>query len=249
MINIEQIAPNAHRIVIMEEFRQADAQKIVEFARQQNEGGEGGNLLLDLTAMVTFNLSAISEELAHLPTLMQLLYKLDRIAIVSDDDWVRTLSRLESALLPGVTYAVYDHDEAEAARAWVMEEAEAPHSGAFREIDLGKPGIVAYEISGRLDREESERGVAMVRARLEDPENTRLMLVIRNWHGFDLDRLLSGQVLSGKLEIARKLDRYAIVGGPKWVGRYAEFTGAFVKAQIKAFDLNEQDKALAWLEG
>ena len=64
----------------------------------------------------------------------------------------------------------------------------------------------------------------------------------------DLDRLLSREVLSGKLEIARKLERYAIVGGPKWVRRYAEFTSAFVNAEIKSFELEDQDKAIAWLE-
>ena len=130
-----------------------------------------------------------------------------------------------------------------------MGESDGPHTGAIRELDLGKPGIVAIELAGRLDREESERGIALVRQRMEETGATRMMLVIRDWHGFELDRLLSKQVLSGKLEIARNLERYAIVGGPKWVGNYAEFTSAFVKAQIKAFKLDEQEQALEWLEG
>ncbi len=249
MIDIDQIAPNAHRIVIMEEFHQADAQRIVEFARQQNAGGKGGNLLLDLTAMATFNLSAISAELAHLPTLMQLLYKLDRIAIVSDDEWVRNLSRLESALLPGVTYQVYDDDEEPAARAWIMGETDEPRSHAFFELELGKPGIAAFELSGRLDLEQAKRGVELVRQRLEQPDCSRLLLVIRSWHGFDMEAMFNGDLIAGKFDVIDSIERYAIVGGPGWVRTAAQVARNFITPKIRTFDLYEQSEAVAWLEG
>ncbi|WP_394730314.1 STAS/SEC14 domain-containing protein [Altererythrobacter sp. GH1-8] len=248
MIEIERLSDKAHRMVVIAEFVQADAEQLVQFAQERNAAGGGGNLLIDVTAVTDFSFSAVAVELAHMPSLIKWVYGLDRIAIISDNAWVRTGSRLESALLPRVTYEVYDENEADAARAWIMEESAGPHTGAIRELDLGKPGIVAIELAGRLDREESERGIALVRQRMEETGAARMMLVIRDWHGFDLDRLMSREVLSGKLEIARNLDRYAIVGGPKWIRSYAEFTGAFVKAQIKAFALDEQDKALAWLE-
>ncbi|GMN02559.1 STAS/SEC14 domain-containing protein [Erythrobacter sp. MTPC3] len=249
MINIEKLSENAHLIVVMEKFHQADAEKIIEFAKSREEAGGGGHLLADLTAMAGFTWSAVSVELAHIPTLMKWVYGLERIAIISDDDWIRTASRLESALLPGVTYEVYDDDEADAARAWIMEEAEGPHTGAFRELDIGKPEIAAFELSGRLDREESERGVAMVRARMAEDDCSRLMIVIKHWHGFDPDTLLSSAVASGKLDLIGKLDRYAIVGGPKWIGSMAGVVGALLKPEIRAFDLDKRDKAIAWLGG
>lgn len=248
MIDIETLSDSAHRIIVMAEFHQSDAEKLVHFAKERNAAGGGGHVLIDVTAVTDFTFSAVAVEFTHMPTLFKWIYGLDRIAVISDNEWVRTGARLESAMLPGVVYEVYDDDEADAARAWIMEQSDAPHEGAFRELDLGTTGIAAYELSGRLDSTESKRGVAAVRERLQDPECRRLLLIIRNWHGFDLDRLLSREVLSGKLEIANKLERYAIVGGPKWVRRYAEFTGNFVRAEIKAFDLDEQDKAIEWLE-
>lgn len=249
MIEIEKLSERAYRMVVIAEFRQDDAERLVSFAKERNEAGGGGNLLIDVTAVTDFTLSAVAVEFTHMPSLFKWIYGLERIAIISDNDWVRTGARLESALLPGVVYEVYDEDEAEAAKAWVLEASTSPHAGAFKELELGKPGLAGFELSGRLDRAESERGVALVRKRMEEAGCNRLLLVIRNWHGFDLDRLLSREVLSGKLEIARKLERYAIVGGPKWVRRYAEFTSAFVKAEIKSFDLDEEDQAIAWLKG
>lgn len=249
MIDIEQISDKAHRIVVMEAFHQADAEQLVKFAKSRKDAGGGGNLLVDLTAMATFTFSAVTVELAHVPSLMEWVYGLDRIAIISDDDWVRSAARLESALLPGVIYQVYDEDEGDAARDWVLEQASAPRTGAIREIDIGRPNIAAYELSGRLDRAEAERCIASVRARLEDPACSRLMIVITNWHGFDPNVLLSSEVIAGKLDLIGKLDRYAIVGGPDWIGNMARVIGTALKPEIRAFDLDEQDQAAVWLEG
>ncbi|WP_299195902.1 STAS/SEC14 domain-containing protein [uncultured Erythrobacter sp.] len=247
MIEIETIAPHAHRIIAIAEFRQGDVKTLLNFVKERNESDGGGNLLIDVTSMASFSFSAVAEEIGHMGTFMKYIYGLDRIAIISDEKWIRTAARLESALLPRVVYQVYDDDEAEAARAWVLEETDQPHRGAFREIDSGNPAIAAYELSGRLDREESERGVAMVRAALEAPECSRLMMVIRHWHGFDPDAAISRKVMVGKLELLKNLERYAIVGGPAWIGNLAGFFGALVKPAIKSFDLDEQDEAIAWL--
>lgn len=248
MIDIEKISDKAHRIAMMEEFHQADAEQLVDFAKKRNAAGGGGNLLFDATAVAGFTFSAVTVELAHIPTLMKWIYGADRIAIVADEKWIRTGSRLESALLPGVTYEVYDEDEAEAARAWILEEADSPHTGAFHELDIGKPGIAAFELAGRLDREESERGVAMVRARIEDPDCSKLMIVIRNWHGFDLGSMFSSEVMRGKLDLIGKLDRYAIVGGPDWIRGFVGPINLLLKPDIRAFDLDERDEAVEWLE-
>lgn len=247
MINIERISPKAHRMVVMAEFRQDDAQAIVDFAKERLAAGDGGNLLIDLTSLAGLSLSAVTVELVHLPSVLRYAYGLDRIAIVSDEDWIRSAARLESALMPGLTYEVYDEDEGDAARAWVLEEVDAPHTGAFHELDIGAQGIAAFEVTGRLDREESERGIAIVRARMEDPDCSRLMMVIRNWHGFDVDAMFSSQVVGGKLDLIGRLDRYAIVGGPDWIGGMASVIGKLLKPDIRAFDLDEQDEALEWL--
>jgi hypothetical protein len=65
-------------------------------------------------------------ELTSLPRYVSralpLLGKLDkfgRVAVVADQGWVRAGSRLESAMLPGMKYRVYEPDERAEALAWV----------------------------------------------------------------------------------------------------------------------------------
>ncbi|MEM7701328.1 MAG: STAS/SEC14 domain-containing protein [Pseudomonadota bacterium] len=247
MISIETISPKAHRITAMGAFHFEDAEKFVAFAKERLASKEGGNLLIDLTALADFTFSAVSDQLMHIPSLLQFIYSLDRIAILSDEEWLRSAARLESALLPGVAYQVYDEDEADAAMAWVTEEVEEPHLGAFAEIDVGNASIAAFQLAGRLDSAESERGIAMVEARLKDPACSKLMMVIQSWHGFDAELLFDFGLMRSKMGLISEIDRYAIVGGPDWLGGTAQIMGALVKPKIRAFDLDDQDDAVGWL--
>jgi len=247
MITIENIAPNAHRITVMGAFHYDDAEKSVAFAKERLASKEGGSLLIDLTALADFSFSAVSDELMHIPSMLKFVYSLDRIAIISDEEWLRSAARLESALLPGVEYQVYDDDEAEAALAWVTQEVDAPHLGAFTEIDVGNPAIAAFQLAGRLDSAESERGIAMVEARLQDPDCSSLMMVIKGWHGFDAELLFDFGLMRSKINLINEIDRYAIIGGPDWIGGTAQIMGSLVKPKIRAFDLDDQDEAVAWL--
>ena len=126
MIDIERLSPSAHRIVLYGEITYDDVAAFVAFAKAQDAAGEGGNVLFDLVAMAGIPpLSAFTLELVNIVPIMRWVWRLDRIAIISDEAWLRAASRLESMALPGVTYAVYDADEAEAARAWVLGEDAA----------------------------------------------------------------------------------------------------------------------------
>jgi hypothetical protein len=53
---------------------------------------------------------------AHLLTHLR---RFGRVAIVSEQRWVRTLARLESAILPGISYRVFDQPDHAMAFAWV----------------------------------------------------------------------------------------------------------------------------------
>jgi SpoIIAA-like len=247
MINIETLSPKAHRVTVMGPFHYEDAEGLVAFAKERLASGERGNLLIDVTSLADFTFAAISDQMIHIPSMLQFVYSLDRIAFISDEEWMRSAARLESMLLPGVTYQVYDDDEKDAALAWVLEEEEAPHKGAFRELDIGRADVAAFEVVGRLDGPESERGIAMVEERLDEPNCSKLMMVIRHWHGFEAELLFSPSLLSSKLKLVDKIERYAIVGGPGWVGGVAETMGKLIKPEIKAFDLDERDEALEWL--
>lgn len=246
MINIEPISDKAHEIAIYGAFTSDDMAQLVAFAREQNATGRGGNVLFDLVSLADFTFAAVLGELAHVPALMQWVTRLDRIAMISDEEWIRSTARLESILLPGVTYAVYDEDQAGTARAWVLGQHDRPYQGAMREREMDG-NIAVFEILGRLDREESELMVEQVRARLADPACSRLMVIIRRWHGFDAYTMFSSKLMQGKIELIDEVERYALVGGPAWVRQIAGGVSALIKPQVRTFELEEEAAALDWL--
>jgi hypothetical protein len=246
MIDIEPLSPKAHQILIYGEVSADDVAKLVAFAKDQNAQGLGGNVLFDLVSMASFSWASMLGELAHVPALLQWLYRLDRIAVVSDEEWIRSAARLESALLPGVTYAVYDAHEAERARGWVLEESAHPYTGAIAERDAGAR-LAVLDLTGRLDRHETERALALLQAKLADPDCARVMLVVHQWHGFDADTAFSSTVWQGKLGLIDQIERYALVGGPAWLRQMAAAFGALVKPEVRTFDLADEAAALDWL--
>lgn len=120
MIDIEQLAPHAHRIVVYGEVTAGDMARFAAFARDEVAARTRKSVLIDVVSFAAVSFAAVREELSHLAVLFRWAFSLDRIAIVSDEAWIRAASRVESALLPGLSYAVYDETEEPRAREWVM---------------------------------------------------------------------------------------------------------------------------------
>lgn len=66
-------------------------------------------------------LSGLSSILARAMPLFGELPRFDRIAVVADQTWVRMWARIESAILPFISYRIFTPDQREAALAWVTE--------------------------------------------------------------------------------------------------------------------------------
>jgi hypothetical protein len=59
---------------------------------------------------------------AYIARAMPLLGKLDRfgrVAVVADQAWIRAVTRIESAILPHISYRVFEPEDRDAALAWV----------------------------------------------------------------------------------------------------------------------------------
>ena len=66
---------------------------------------------------------------SHTARAMPLLGKLDRfgrIAIVADQAWVRVGTRIESMLLPTISYEVFEPDRRDEALDWAFGKSERP---------------------------------------------------------------------------------------------------------------------------
>jgi len=176
------------------------------------------------------------------------LRQFGRIAIVSDEGWIRAASRIESALLPFVRYEVYTLDQREHALAWVKGEVSEPRPEALRIVSTGDAGIFAFEVDGRITAE----SIAALRTHLlpldESGASLKLLGRIRRYNGFDPAILVDPQYIELKLSLLRQVSRYAIVGGPDWVKRGVALLAPLLRMELRHFDEADEDAARAWLE-
>ena len=120
----------------------------------------------------------------------------------------------------------------------------------FRVIPNG-PNRIDVEFSGKLDSEEMKAALDELISKTEGFEHGCMLYRIGDFElptlgaiGVELSRLPELFTLIGKF------DRAAVLTGKKWIQNASEIEGALIPGlEIKAFDLDEEAEAEAWLAG
>jgi len=85
-----------------------------------------GGMLVRAVGVEWPSLAAIGVELRHWGQLMAMVRKVDRVAVLTDDGWMRNLAAVESFLVPNLEICSFAPDEEAEARAWLEAGAAAP---------------------------------------------------------------------------------------------------------------------------
>jgi len=84
------------------------------------QGMENGRMLYRIGDFDFPTFGAIGVELSRLPSLLKLIGRFERVAVVADQAWLRTVSEWEGALIPGLQ--IRGFETVEAAEAWLAEQ-------------------------------------------------------------------------------------------------------------------------------
>lgn len=80
---------------------------------------EKGKMLYDVVDFHFPSLSAIAIEFVRLPSMLGLIKKFDRAAVLTDEKWIKKVSELEGMLIPGLEIKGFDRSRREEAEAWL----------------------------------------------------------------------------------------------------------------------------------
>lgn len=112
-------------------------------------------------------------------------------------------------------------------------------------LDNGSGKVIGFVVSDKLHDEDYKVFVPEIEEVIEREGTARLLLQMRDFHGWDLhaawDDMKFGVKHHGDLE------RMALVGEKKWEKWMASFTKPFTKAEVRYFDASEVDQAWEWL--
>jgi len=80
---------------------------------------ENGKMLYDVIDFHLPSLGAIVIEFSRLPSMFGLIKKFSHAAVLTDKIWIKKISELEGALIPGLEIKAFDRDQKEEAEAWL----------------------------------------------------------------------------------------------------------------------------------
>ena len=159
------------------------------------------------------------------------LRRFPRAAVVTSREWVRWIVRIQDAVLPQIEIRTFPPAERDDAFAWASQplprvEAEPPStSPSVRAIETATPGVIAFEVDGRIRSDDIPRLIATS----EDALKTQDGLVAMKMKGL------------------RQVERYALVGGPPWMKTVAAWSSPLVRTETRHFDLGQEGEAWRWL--
>ena len=130
MLTITPLSSRAIEVVAEGRFTAADVGPALNRLWEVLDEMPQLDILADVRGSPSIGLSAIIEEVKHLPSLFRLIRQVERVAIVADAGWVRAISKIESMVIPGVHYEVYERHEAAHARLWVLRQTDDPRPPA-----------------------------------------------------------------------------------------------------------------------
>ena len=118
----------------------------------------------------------------------------------------------------------------------------------FRVVPNG-PNRIDIEFGGKLDSTEMKAALDELFTKAEGIKHGRMLYLIGDFElptlgaiGIELSRLPQ------LLKLIGKFDRAAVLTNRKWVQTASEFEGALIPGlKIKAFNLDEEAEAEAWL--
>ncbi|MCB5175846.1 SpoIIAA family protein [Microvirga lenta] len=181
------------------------------------------------------------------------LHRFPRAAVVTDQEWVRWIARVEQAILPGVEVRIFPPAEKDAALAWASEPI--PHSASelepsepsIRPIGTTKPGVIAFEVGGRVGADDTRRLITLFNEAMDGHERLRVLVRVRNFDGVTLEALRQEGLIEAKMKGWQRVERYAVVGGPAWMEGLARGAAPFVGIQTRHFKPEDEAQAWDWL--
>jgi hypothetical protein len=212
------------------------------------ERNETTHVYVETEGMTGFDAKAWVEQIQRAWPLFGKLRRFGRVAVVSDQQWIRWWSRIESALLPGISYEMFDLTERERALDWVEGRIADPHESSFSILPTSDSRVIAFDMTGRASAETMEAVVREIMPRLEAVEGpVRVLGRFQSFRMPEAGGMFDTDFFKMKLTAFRKVERYATVGGPRWFRSIISLVSPLLRMEIRHFDEAEEDEAWAWV--
>lgn len=166
----------------------------------------------------------------------------DRIAVVSDIDWIEGMVKAFGFALPGKV-RTFDLDEYEEARSWICE---LPSKGKLEFEFIRDKGVLVLEPRDELEAGDFARVAAEIDPYIEESgELSGLVVIAEEFPGWDDFAALTSHFKFVR-EHHKNIRRVALVTTDQFLSAIPRFASRFVNAEVKRYPMEGRDAALIW---
>lgn len=249
MIKIEEQDPRVHEVTLSGLVEKTDVETMERALTSLLEGEDKISLVIRAEDWSDITADALAEDMRFELGMLPKLTKVARVALVTPKQGIAALVRWIDPVVPMVEMRAFGAGDVDAARDWAGAApalGKEPAGPGLMLLEDGTDGVLAYRIDGRLTRADVETVFAAFETAAAGDRRIDLMLVARDWDGFQLS-ILNRELMGDKFAAIGKVRRYAIVGAPSWMAMAAQAMDPMLPMDIRTFDMAARDEARAWL--
>lgn len=247
MIQFIESGADVIAVKISGKLTQGELPVLVERLERSLDEHEKTHIFVEIEDFSGIEAAALPDYLPHAFAMLGKLRRFGRIAVVSDLTWIRWATRIESALLPHVSYETFTSDERHRALAWVEGRLNPLHDPSIRIIETDRPDVLGFELNGKISAADAEFAADYFNRALAADRPLRLLGRVKCIDGAELGALLGHKYLAMKVGMLNRLERYAIVGGPAWLCAWVSALDPIVAAELRWFPADQEAQAWDWL--
>ena len=182
------------------------------------------------------------------------LHRFVRLAVVTEQEWIRRIAQAQGHVLPQIAMRTFAPAERDEAMAWVAQPIRSAEPEpvavppAVHFIETSSAHVVAFEVNGRIRRDDMHRLIAAFEHALGAHPRLQVLVRVVDFDGVSLEALREEGLASVKMRGWRQVERYALVGGPARMATVAGWSAPLVGIQTRHFDARREDEAWRWLE-
>ena len=118
---------------------------------------------------------------------------------------------------------------------------------AVRRLDTDRRDVLAFEACGHLQASDIENIYGLLEGACQLHPKIDVLLRMRDYDGIDWNAMARDWTLLGRSRAIKHIRRYAVVGGPSWIGATIGIFKPFFSLEMRHFDAAEEREAWEWI--
>lgn len=252
MLELLQSPEHVVAIRVKGQIEEADVDKAIQAVEAALDKEPRISFYAEMGKLEGMTGAALAKDLRYGLSMLRQADRLARAAVVTDEEWIRSLARFESWLIPTLELKLFSGADNEQALAWASEPPPAlppvdAREPSIRMIETTEPKVLAFELDGYVTGDDIAGVAYRFEAAFKQHEKVHVFARIKRLSGVDVASVAQERTVSLKLKALQHVERYAVVGGPQWVQPMVGLLDPLFVVEVRHFGAEAESEAWSWL--